>query len=120
MFMNDGGSELPVEAFIKNGQYIRIVGSCFSDGVYVFSDNLSFGNDEIFEGALWEMKPPTSFLMLVEEIAAYNNTEAAKPSPYVSESFAGYSYQKITDYRGKVCTDWQSAFAGKLRRWRKI
>jgi hypothetical protein len=41
-------------------------------------------------------------------------------SPYQSESFGGYSYTKAVAGTGRVSTDWQSHFAAKLNRWRRL
>ena len=47
-------------------------------------------------------------------------TNALKnPSAYTAESFDGYSYSKATDSDG-VGVSWQSVFAKRLSRWRKI
>ena len=101
---------------LLNGQYFRIVGSVFNDGVHNTADGLC---DEVFHGEIWAMAPPHAFLSLAEEIKAYNESDEAKPSAYTSESFGPYSYTKATDESGAALS-WQSVFAKKLNRWRKI
>lgn len=48
-----------------------------------------------------------------------NNADTIN-SPYQSESFGGYSYTKAIASTGKLSTDWQNHFAGKLNRWRRL
>lgn len=103
--------------FLENGQYFRIIGSTFNDGVYQYpADDLT---DELFAGAIWAMAVPPAVIALSAEIEEFNNSEAAKPSPYVSESFGGYSYSKATNSNG-VAVGWRSVFADHLRKWRKL
>lgn len=115
-----GGVE-PVE--LKNGQYFRIVGSLFNDGVYKYpSSDLV---PEEFRGAVWSMAIPPSVVKLAEEIEAWNDKygaiDSVNMSPYNSESFGGYSYSKSG---GGASSDgsgtWQNAFASRLNMWRKL
>lgn len=110
--IEDGAIELP---FLANGQYFRIEGSVFNDGVYCYPSQLE---DEIFYGRITPLAVPKAFIDLCEEITAF---EAASVGigPYTSESFGGYSYQKAAGAGGGGIT-WQEAFRVKLRRWRKI
>lgn len=113
--------------FLKFGQFYRIVGSTFNDGVHKYSDNHRGAKDsetltdEEFEGAIWEMFVPNEVVDLSEEIQDWisNNADTIN-SPYQSESFGGYSYTKAVAGTGRVSTDWQSHFAGKLNRWRRL
>lgn len=115
-FKIENGALSPT-GFAKPGQYYRIVGSAFNDGVYQeLSSSLI---DEEFDGAVWVMKIPPAFMTLVEEIKAYSENDFAKLSPYISESFGGYSYTKATNSKG-VVTNWKDVFASKLNRWRRI
>lgn len=102
--------------FLQDGQYFRIVGSVFNDGVHRFNDVEL--KDETFNGAIWEMAIPEDVINLANEIDAYN-TEMGVASPYTSESWGGYSYTKATASDGSVIT-WQTAFSNRLNRWRKI
>lgn len=103
--------------FLKDGQYFRIVGSTFNDGVYQYP--VSDLTDESFTGAIWAMAVPPDVIALAEEIKKFNESDAAKPSAYISESFGGYSYSKATNSRGTVAT-WQDVFAEKMNRYRRI
>ena len=112
-----GGSIAPLD-FLQEGQYFRIVGSVFNDGVYQYpATSLT---DEVVEGAVWAMAVPPTLIALSAEIKAYNDSDAGKPSPYASESFGGYSYQKFTDGNGGDGSRWQKAFASRLNKWRKL
>ena len=101
------------------GQYYRIVGSILNDGVHYYDDVL---RDETFEGAVWMMAIPPSFLDLVDKIEAWTVDNAdALNGPYQSESFGGYSYSKATGGQGgQHAYSWQNAFGADLNRWRKI
>lgn len=114
-FTISGGTFAPSD-FIQDGQYFRIVGSTFNDGVYRCpATGLT---DETFTGAVWAMSLPPDFIALSAEIEEYNNSDAGKASPYTSESFGGYSYTKATDSNGAPI-GWQKAFASRLNQWRK-
>ena len=102
--------------FAKEGQCIRIVGSAFNDGVYqVPSSNLV---DESFNGEIWVMAVPPAVMALAREIEEYNASDAAKASPYTSESFGNYSYSKATKGNG-IAVSWREQFASRLNFWRK-
>ena len=116
-FTISGGSIAPLD-FLQDGQYFRIVGSVFNDGVYQYpATSLT---DEVFEGAVWAMALPPSLIALSAEIEEYNKSEAGKASPYTSESFGGYSYSKFTDGNGGDGSRWQKIFASRLNQWRKL
>ena len=114
-FEISGGSIAPLD-FLQEGQYFRIVGSVFNDGVYQYPAKLK---DEVFEGAVWAMRLPTAVIALAAEIKAYNDSDAGKASPFTAESFGGYSYTKATDANGAPI-GWQKAFASRLNKWRKL
>lgn len=107
--------------FLQNGQYFRIVGSTFNDGVYQYPvDELV---DETFIGEIWAMAVPPSVVALVNEITAWTEKYAdVTDSPYQSESFGGYTYTKKsgTSGGGGDTYDWRTAFNSRLNRWRKI
>ena len=115
-FQISGGSIAPLD-FLQDGQYFRIVGSVFNDGVYEYP--ASDLTDEAFCGAVWAMRVPPTVIALAAEIEEYNESDAGKASPYTSESFGGYSYTKATDDNGAPIS-WQKAFAKQLNKWRKL
>lgn len=103
---------------LPEGQYFRIVGSGFNDGVYNSAVDLKA---EVFDGEIWALAIPRALLILAEEIKTYDESEMAKPSPYVSENYFGqYGYTKAADGDGSPISDWREIFAKKLHRWRKI
>lgn len=118
------GEELP----LKNGQYYRIVGSVFNDGVHLHPLDGSL-RDEYFNGAVWGMAIPPDVITLAQEIDAwqskYGGVDSVAMSPYNSESFGGYSYSKSGGGAGGASGSggaggWQGVFANRLNRWRKI
>ena len=108
-------------SFLAEGQYYRIVGSVFNDGVHKYSDEEDSLVDETFEGAVWAMAVPPSVVALASEIETFvtDNAEAMN-SPYQSESFGGYSYSKGSTESGAGGYTWVDQFAGKLKNWRRI
>ena len=115
-FTISGGSIAPLD-FLQEGQYFRIIGSVFNDGVHQYP--ASDLTDEVFRGAVWAMAVPPTLIALAAEIEEYNKSDAGKPSPFTSESFGGYSYTKATDANGSPI-GWQKAFASCLNKWRKL
>lgn len=115
-FTISGGSIAPLD-FLQDGQYFRIIGSVFNDGVHQYP--ASDLTDETFHGAVWAMAVPPAVIDLAAEIEEYNNSDAGKPSPFTAESFGGYSYTKATDANGAPI-GWQKAFAIRLSKWRKL
>lgn len=113
--ITDGVISLP--SCIKDGQYYRIVGSIFNDGVY--QAPTSDLTDETFDGAVWAMAVPPNVVALAAEIEEYNKSDAAQISPYTSESFGGYSYSRNTDSNG-LPIQWKTVFVNKLNRYRRI
>ena len=114
--IKDGGITLP---FLANGQYFRICGSVFNDGLHQYpEDDLT---DETFNGTIWALAIPKAVIELADEIQKWQekNGEAAS-GIYQSESFGGYSYSKATDAETGCAVTWQSAFKKQLSAWRKI
>lgn len=110
---------------LEDGQYFRIVGSVFNDGVYQYPQREL--KDEVYHGGLWAMAVPAEVIALNAEIDAWKEKYLALDgqamSPYASESFGGYSYTKgygnQNDSNGNGVS-WQNAFASRLNHWRKL
>lgn len=115
--VENGSITLP---FLQRGQYFRVVGSVFNDGLHRYpAYELT---DETFSGSIWALAVPSGVVALAEEVKAWQdkNGEAAA-SPYQSESFGGYSYTKRSASSGGASTDsWQGAFRSRLNMWRKL
>ena len=110
--------------FIQDGQYFRVVGSTFNDGVYrgngsVVDPLTNSPIDEEFEGAVWAMAVPPSVIALAADIEKFEKDEGNAPSAVVSESVGGYSVTRATDKSG-VSVGWRTVFASRLNTWRKI
>ena len=114
--IEDGGITLP---FLANGQYFRICGSVFNDGLHQYP--ASDLKAETFDGTVWALAVPQAVIDLATEIETWEtkNGDAAK-SPFASESFGGYSYSKATDSVSGGAVTWQSAFRSRLSAWRKL
>ena len=114
--IEDGGITLP---FLANGQYFRICGSVFNDGLHQY--NVLDLVDETFTGTIWALAIPKAVIDLSKEIEKWQEKNGeAVASPYSSESFGGYSYSKATDAETGGAVTWQSAFKKQLSAWRKI
>lgn len=120
------GGQLADGSFLQDGQYFRIVGSVFNDGVYVWPDNTL--RDEVFDGAIWAMAVPPTVIALSDKISEWNEkyggVNSSAMSPYQSESFGGYSYTKSSGggsgSTASSAPTWKSVFASELNRYRKI
>jgi hypothetical protein len=67
------------------------------------------------------MRIPKAVLDLNKDIDDWVTANAgAINSPYQSESFGGYSYTKASGNTSSGLIGWQSQFADRLNRWRKI
>lgn len=115
-FNVSGGTIMPLD-FLKEGQYFRIVGSTFNDGVHQYpATDLT---DESFTGSVWAMKIPPAFIALAGKIKDFEESDIAKPTKFTSESFGGYSYTKATGANGAPLT-WQSVFSKDLNQYRRM
>lgn len=108
------------------GQYFRIIGSVFNDGVHKWGDEEDALTDETaFDGAVWPMAVPPGMIALDAEITAWQekngSLDSYNMSPFQSESAFGYSYaKKYAGGSAQQCVTWQSQFAARLAPWRKI
>lgn len=73
--------------------------------------------DETFEGSIWSMNMPRAFFDLSKEIAAYNATDAAKTTPFLSENISGYYSYTKADANSNL---WTNVFKDKMKRWRRL
>lgn len=111
--IEDGSVVLP---FLVDGQYFRIVGSLFNDGLHQYpATDLT---SETFNGVVWALAIPKQVITLANEIKVYQDKQGTL-SPYTSESFGGYSYSKATNASGQP-VGWQDVFKTQLNQWRKI
>lgn len=122
------GKALP----LLNGQYFRIIGSVFNDGVFQYpplTNPEPSLKDETFEGAVWAMAVPQDILDLADEIAEwvskYGGADSTVNSPYSSESFDGYSYSKASgggsgSASAPSAGDWRSVYGSRLADWRRL
>lgn len=111
--------------FLLPGQYFRVMGSLFNDGVHQYGNDIL--NDEDFTGSVWPLAIPVAVIKLSEDInawrAKYEAPDSSAMSPYMSESFGGYSYSKGSAISGTGtggATSWRTSFASRMNAWRKI
>jgi hypothetical protein len=108
--------ELP---FLQEGQYYRICGSVFNDGLHNDCDTCL--QDETFTGTIWALAIPKAVICLalqIEEWQRKNGETVA--SPFTSESFGGYSYTKATDSATGAVATWETVFRSQLNPYRKL
>ena len=119
-----GGNIEPL-SFLQNGQYFRIVGSVFNDGIYKYGANNNLKN-EAFSGQIWALRiPPKIVNLATVTIPAWITANAdALNSPFQSESFGGYSYSIKSggsDGQGnEKAFDWWSQFYSELAPYKKV
>lgn len=113
-----------VSVGLLEGQYYRVIGSVFADGVHKYPDTETLA--ESFDGAVWAMAVPAPVINLAAEIAEwrarYEDVDSEAMSPFTSETVGSHSYSKgAASVAGASNTaNWQSAFAARLNAWRKI
>lgn len=120
---------------LTDGQYFRILGSLLNDGVHKYGTDTSGEqpklyetlSDETFTGEVWSMGIPPIVVDLAKDIkdwqTQFGAIDSPSMSPYNSESFAGYTYNKSgggTSDGTTAAGTWQGAFAKRLSPWRKI
>ena len=111
--------------FLQTGQYFRIIGSIFNDGVHKYpATDL---HDEEFDGSIWSMAVPPAVIDLASDIdaweAKYGGVDSPAMSPFASESFGNYSYSKGSASSGSSsgnANSWQAVFANRLNKWRRL
>lgn len=108
--------------FLQNGQYFRIVGSVFNDGVHKYPATDLV--DETFEGSIWSMAVPKTVIDLTSDIKSWQDKYGEESmSPYTSESFGNYSRSKGAISSGSDSgnpNSWQAVFASKLSPYRRL
>lgn len=114
--IKNGSLELP---FLQDGQYYRICGSVFNDGLHIYG--VSDLQDETFSGTVWALAIPKTIVELSEKIEEWQNKNGENvASPYSSESFGGYSYTKATDSVTGAVATWETVFRSQLNPYRQI
>lgn len=117
--IENGGIALP---FLRDGQYFRIMGSLFNDGLHRYGPDMEVLTDETFDGTIWSLAIPKS----VVDAAAEAETWMAKNGAivdgvYSSESFGGYTYTKDTTATDSVSkTGIPSHILAKVNGYRKL
>ena len=122
--ISDGEISVPN---LKDGQYFRILGSTFNDGVhkYPITETTKL-KDETFEGEIWAMAVPATVIAIASDIkewqTLYGGASSSAMSPFNSESFAGYSYSKSGSGNANSGSNatWQDIFGGRLNKYRKL
>lgn len=116
--VENGEMDLP---FLQNGQYYRITGSVFNNGLHKYGDISDKLQDEKFTGTIWALAVPKAVIDLAEKIQEWQDKNAATmESPYSSESFGGYSYTIATDSKTGNRATWETVFRSQLAPYRKI
>jgi hypothetical protein len=111
--IEDGSITLP---FLAPGQYFRIMGSVFNDGLHQYPANDL--TDETFTGTVWALAVPPVVVSLTDEMTTWQEKNGVS-GPYQSESFGGYTYNRATGENGGIMTVWD-AFKTRLAAWRKL
>lgn len=114
----EGGALVPPEGLaLADGQYIRVTGSVFNDGLHRWP--CTGMTDEEFVGTVWALAVPRAVLDLADEIEAWQTEHAEElGSPYASESFGGYSYTRVGGDGSPIT--WRQQFKARLDPWRKL
>lgn len=103
---------------VLDGQYYKIEGSVFNDGLHKYGDAEDKLTDETFTGRIIPLAIPKTVIKLADEIKVW--CESNPVSDKISESFDGYSYTRGTDGNGGASGGWQAAFRSRLNAWKKV
>ena len=103
--------------FLADGQYFRVMGSLFNDGLYQYP--AAGLTDESFTGTVWVLAVPPAVVSLAEEIAAWQEKNGGA-NAYLEESFGGYSYRRAENPATGQGALWQDVFRGRLNAWRRV
>ena len=117
--IENGEISLP---FLLEGQYFRVCGSVFNDGLHQYGPAMEALRDEIFEGTIWALAVPKAVVDAAEEAEAWLAKNGAVVNGiYSSESFGGYAYTKDTAVAGSVVkTGIPAHILAKVNRYRKL
>lgn len=127
--VENGSIVLP---FLQNGQYFRIIGSVFNDGLYIYGETILDENrneikltDETFTGSIWALAIPRAVIRTAAEMGEVTDqiskiTGQIIENPFTSESFGGYSYSKDQSGQLAALTAQKDEIMKRLNQWRKI
>lgn len=116
--IESGSLELP---FLQEGQYYRICGSVFNDGLHKYGDTADRLQNETFTGTVWALAIPKAVIELSVKIEEWQiKNGAIAESPYSSESFGGYSYSIATDANTGNRATWETVFRTQLNPYRQM
>lgn len=122
-FKVSGGALLVPDGFLKDGQYLRVIGSTFNDGLscWPVSDMV----DEEFSGEVQALAIPPAVISLSKEIEEWVlSNKKTLDAPYSSESFLGYSYSKegvsVPQSGSYASSGWRAHFRDQLNQWRRL
>lgn len=115
-----GGALLLPDGFLKDGQYLRVIGSTFNDGLHCWP--VSDMVDEDFAGEVRALAIPPAVISLSQEIEEWvQSNKKTLDAPYASESFGGYSYSKEGASSSQSgSTGWRAHFRDQLNQWRRL
>lgn len=117
--IENGGIALP---FLRDGQYFRIMGSVFNDGLHRYGPDMEALTDETFDGIIWALAIPKSVVDAAAEAEAWMAKNGAiVGGMYSSESFGGYAYTKDTTVADSVSkTGIPAHVLAKVNCYRKV
>lgn len=127
--VESGGIVLP---FLQSGQYFRIIGSVFNNGLYIYGETIMDEDrneieltDETFTGSIWALAIPRAVIQTAEEMGDVTAqvtkiTGQIAESPFTAESFGGYSYSKDQSGQLAALTAQRNEIMARLNQWRKI
>ena len=118
--VRDGALDL---SGLSAGQYCRIVGSTFNDGLHCWP--VSDMVDAEFAGEVMALAIPPAVISLSVEIEEWvRSNKKALDAPYASESFGGYTYSKegvsVPQSGSYASTGWRAHFRDQLNQWRRL
>lgn len=101
---------------LQDGQYYLIEGSHYNNGVYEYPTEAL--KDETFDGVITPLMLPPELIELIREMQEWEmNNQKVLQSPFISESFNDYSYNRG---QGDQAMNWKTVWKSRLSAYKKI
>ena len=67
-FTIENGAIIVPDGSLQDGQFFRVIGSVFNDGVHKYGEDADELTDEVFKGAIWSIDVPHAVIELSQRI----------------------------------------------------
>lgn len=116
-------NSIKIKGNYLQGQYIKLEGSFFNDGIYRVESlvdktiTLIGANNEEFKGVIYSLAIPKDLISIAKKLEELK--EKNTNGIYESESFGEYSYTLAKNSKGEIYSNIDS-FKNELKKYRKM